>query len=147
MPNPFDWRTVLLARHAQHVVLVHFPIALFLAGVGFDLMARGKRAVLMAGAAFLNLSAAAAMTVPTVATGLLAWRFALEGAGLKGTLLWHLVAASAAVLLVVASWWIHWRNRAESTCLPRYRFAVELLGVVLIAVTAHLGGFLTGVNV
>jgi hypothetical protein len=27
--NPFDLKTVLLAKHAQHVVLIHFPIALF----------------------------------------------------------------------------------------------------------------------
>ena len=26
--NPFDLRSILLARHAQHVVLIHFPIAL-----------------------------------------------------------------------------------------------------------------------
>jgi hypothetical protein len=26
--NPFDIRTVVLAKHAQHVVLIHFPIAL-----------------------------------------------------------------------------------------------------------------------
>jgi uncharacterized membrane protein len=38
--NPFDPKTVLLARHAQHVVLIHFPIALFIAGVTFDLMAQ-----------------------------------------------------------------------------------------------------------
>ena len=34
--NPFDLRTVLLAKHAQHVVLVHFPIGLFIAAVAFD---------------------------------------------------------------------------------------------------------------
>ena len=34
--SPFDWRSVLLARHAQHVVLIHFPIALFITGVLFD---------------------------------------------------------------------------------------------------------------
>jgi len=28
--NPFDLKTVLLAKHAQHVVLIHFPIELFL---------------------------------------------------------------------------------------------------------------------
>ena len=27
--NPFDLRTVLLAKHAQHVALIHFPIALY----------------------------------------------------------------------------------------------------------------------
>ena len=34
--NPFDIRAALLAKHAQHVVLIHFPIALFLAGVALD---------------------------------------------------------------------------------------------------------------
>ena len=27
--NPFDIKQALLAKHAQHVVLIHFPIALF----------------------------------------------------------------------------------------------------------------------
>ena len=31
--NPFDLKAALLARHAQHVVLIHFPIALFIASV------------------------------------------------------------------------------------------------------------------
>jgi hypothetical protein len=43
MMNPFDLRTILLAKHAQHVVLIHFPIALFISGVVFDLLSRGKR--------------------------------------------------------------------------------------------------------
>ena len=30
-PNPFDVRTIVLAKHAQHVVLIHFPLALFIA--------------------------------------------------------------------------------------------------------------------
>ena len=34
--NPFDPRTVLFARHAQHVVLVHFPIGLCLTAVIFE---------------------------------------------------------------------------------------------------------------
>jgi uncharacterized membrane protein len=37
--NPFGWREVLLAKHAQHVVLIHFPIALFIMAVIFDLLA------------------------------------------------------------------------------------------------------------
>lgn len=37
--NPFDWRTVLLAEHAQHVALISFPIALFIAAVALDLPA------------------------------------------------------------------------------------------------------------
>jgi uncharacterized membrane protein len=147
MVNPFDPRTVLLAKHAQHVVLIHFPIALFITGVGLDLLSRGKRDSQLASAAYLNLSIAAAMVLPAVLTGLLAWQFALEGKRLKGLLLWHVIAASIATLLVIASWWIHRRTRkAESLRLPVFRIPVELLGVVVIALTGHLGGFLSGVN-
>jgi uncharacterized membrane protein len=84
--NPFDLRTILLAKHAQHVVLIHFPIALFMTGVGFDLLSRGKRDSQLAAAAYLNLSIAAATVLPSVATGLLAWQFALDGIRLKGLL-------------------------------------------------------------
>ena len=59
MVNPFDLRTILLAKHAQHVVLIHFPIALFISGVVFDLLSRGKRFSQLASAAYLNLCAAA----------------------------------------------------------------------------------------
>lgn len=147
MANPFDWRTVVLAKHAQHVVLIHFPIALFVAGALFDLLARGKRAAPMAEAAYLNFSVAAVAILPTIATGLLAWRFALDGVALRGLLLWHLGAALTAAALVVASWWIHWRSRCQDLLLlPRYRIAVEVLGVLFIGLTAHLGGFLSGIN-
>jgi uncharacterized membrane protein len=147
MVNPFDLRTILLAKHAQHVVLIHFPIALFMTGVGFDLLSRGKRDSQLAGAAYWNLSIAAVTVLPAVVTGLLAWQFALEGKRLKGLLLLHLIAALSATLVVIASWWVHWRTRrAEPAVLPRYRIPVELLGIALIALTAHLGGFLSGVN-
>jgi uncharacterized membrane protein len=147
MVNPFDLRTIVLAKHAQHVVLIHFPIALFIAGVGFDLVSRGKLASRFASAAYLNLAAAAAMIIPTVLTGLLAWQFVLDGKKIKGLLLWHLMAASFATVLVIASWWMHWRARkVGSSVLPSYRIPVELLGVGIIGLTAHLGGFLSGVN-
>ena len=38
--NPFDIEMAILAKHAQHVALIHFPIALFIAGVAFDLIAQ-----------------------------------------------------------------------------------------------------------
>jgi uncharacterized membrane protein len=147
MVNPFDIRTIVLARHAQHVVLIHFPIALFIAAVGLDLFSQGKRASHLASAAYLNLSIAAVSVFPVFGTGLLAWQFVLDGKRIKGLLLWHLLAASAAALLVIGSWWVHWRARkSESVSLPQYRIPIELLGVAAIVLTAHLGGFLSGVN-
>jgi hypothetical protein len=84
--------------------------------------------------------------LPALATGVLAWQFQLEGQKLKGTLLLHLVLAclSSAVIWLVTG--IHFRARRRAQAPPFYRLPVELLGVCLIALTGHLGGFLSGVN-
>ena len=52
MLSPFDLKGALMARHAQHVVLVHFPIALFIVGVAFDLAALWKQRRAFADASF-----------------------------------------------------------------------------------------------
>jgi len=146
MVNPFDLKTALLAKHAQHVVLVHFPIALFIAAVAFDLIAQWTKCRGLAQAAYYNLLAAAISTVPVLATGLLAWQFQLEGKKLKGILLLHLVLACVSTVMIWLVWWVHFRARRRTVYLPNYRLAVELLAVAVVAVTGHLGGFLSGVN-
>jgi uncharacterized membrane protein len=146
MVNPFDLKTALLAKHAQHVVLIHFPIALFLAAVAFDLIALWTKRRGLADAAYFNLLAAAISTLPVLSTGLLAWHFQLEGQKVKGVLLLHLVLACASSAMIWLVWWVHFRARRRSVFLPNYRLALEILGVVLVALTGHLGGFLSGVN-
>jgi uncharacterized membrane protein len=64
MVNPFDLKSVLLARHAQHVVLIHFPIALFLTAVAFDLVAQWTKRPGLADGAYYNLLVAAISTLP-----------------------------------------------------------------------------------
>ena len=61
--NPFDLKAALLAKHAQHPVIIHFPIALFIISVAFDLLAIWKRNPAMAKAAYYNLLAAV-LTAP-----------------------------------------------------------------------------------
>jgi uncharacterized membrane protein len=144
--NPFDVKSAVLAKHAQHVVLIHFPIALFMAGVAFDLIARATKRRGFAEAAYYNLLLAAISTLPVLLTGVLAWQFALEGQKLKGILLLHLELACASTVLVWLVWWIHFRRRRAEQEPLSYYIAVELLAVALISLTAHLGGFLSGVN-
>jgi uncharacterized membrane protein len=145
--SPFDIKSVLLAKHAQHVVLIHFPIALFLAGVAFDLAAQWKRDASLAAAAYYNLLGAAVSTLPVLATGLLAWRWQLEGARLKGNLLLHLSLGLLSSLLILMAWWFQFRaRRRHDPALPSYRWPVEVAGVFCVALTGHLGGFLSGVN-
>jgi uncharacterized membrane protein len=146
MVNPFDPKTVFLAKHAQHVVLIHFPIALFITAVAFDLIAQWTKRRGLADAAYYNLLMAAISTVPVLATGLLAWQFQLEGQKLKGILLLHLILASVSIVMIWLVWWLHFRARRRTAQLPIYRLPVELLAVAIIALTGHLGGFLSGVN-
>jgi uncharacterized membrane protein len=146
MVNPFDLKTAILAKHAQHVVLIHFPIALFLAAVAFDFIAVWVKRRGLADAAYYNLVAAAISTVPVLVTGILAWQFQLEGQKLKGILLMHLVLACVSTVMIWLVWWVHFRARRRTVYLPSYRLAVEILAVGLVAVTGHLGGFLSGVN-
>ena len=146
MANPFDLKTALLAKHAQHVVLIHFPMGLFLTAVAFDFIAQWTKRRGLAQAAYYNLLAAAISTVPVLATGLLAWQFQLEGQKLKGILLLHLVLACVSTVMIWLVWWVHFRARRRTVVLPSYRLAVELLAVAVVAVTGHLGGFLSGVN-
>ncbi len=146
MVNPFDLKTVFLAKHAQHVVLIHFPIALFITAVTFDFIAQWTKRRGPADAAYYNLLMAAISTVPVLATGLLAWQFQLEGQKLKGILLLHLVLACVSTVMIWLVWWLHFRARRRTVLLPSYRLVLEALAVAVVAVTGHLGGFLSGVN-
>lgn len=144
--NPFDPKTVFLARHAQHVVLIHFPVALFISAVAFDLIAQLTKRKAMVEVAYYDLLVAAFSTFPVLVTGVLAWRFQLEGQKVKGILLDHLLLGSLATGLIWLVWWVHFRARRQEARLPTYRIALECFAVAVVALTAHLGGFLSGVN-
>jgi len=145
--NPFDLKAALLARHAQHVVLIHFPIALFITSVVFDVMARWKRSRTLAAAAYYNLLAAALSALPAVGTGLLAWQLQLDGARLKGNLRLHLILALLSSAGIWLLWWLRFRaRRTQPQGTPAALLAAELATVILVALTGHVGGFLSGVN-
>jgi uncharacterized membrane protein len=144
--NPFDIHYTLLAKHAQHVVLIHFPIALLIIGAAFDFLSQWTKRRGLAEAAYFNFLAAAISTIPTLATGILAWRFALEGQKLKGLLLEHMVLGWTSTVLIWVIWAVHFRARKPPQMPPAYRLWIELAAVASIALTGHLGGFLSGVN-
>jgi len=145
--HPFDIKTVLFAKHAQHVVLIHFPIALFTVGVLFDFLAQWKKQRLLAAAAYYNLFVAALATIPVVITGIVAWQWELEGQKLKGILLMHLVMGSVSSVLIWVVWIIHKRAQGQDGgILPAYCLPIEAVAVAIVTVTGHLGGFLSGVN-
>ncbi len=127
--HPFDLKSALLARHAQHVVLVHFPIALFVAGVGFDFFSHWKKNRTLAVVAYYDLLAAVVSSGPVVATGVLAWRWQLEGQRIKGILLLHLAMGLVSGILMCLVWSIHFRvHRNPQARLPLYRLPIRGCG-------------------
>jgi uncharacterized membrane protein len=145
--HPFDIKSVIFAKHVQHVVLIHFPIALFIIGVLFDFLAYRTRRRVLAAAAYCNLFAAALATIPVLITGILARQWELEGQRLKGVLLLHLVFGVMSSVLIWIVWLIHLRTkRKQGAVLPGYRLPIEAVAVAILTVTGHLGGFLSGVN-
>ena len=146
MINPFAFKTGFLAKHAQHVVLIHFPIALFVTAAIFDFIAHWTKKSALGDAAYFNLSVAALSTFPVIATGILSWQFQLEGERLKGLLLMHVQFAIASSALIWLVWWLHRRARTRAEALPGYRIPIEAIAMFMIALTGHLGGFLSGVN-
>jgi len=144
--SPFDLKAALFVGHAQHPVIVHFPIALFIASVVFDLLAIWRKQPAFASVAYYNLLGAA-LTLPlAIATGLGAWRWQLEGATLKGNLWLHLICALTSASLIFVLCWMRLRLRAKGSS-PRFAyFAIMSLALMAITLTGHLGGILSGVE-
>ena len=84
MVNPFDLKAALLAKHAQQIVLIHFPIALFLSAVGFDLIAQWTKRRGFADTAYYNLVGAASFDIPRTAYRLAGLAFSTGRTKIQG---------------------------------------------------------------
>ncbi len=144
--NAFDLKAALLVRHAQHPVIVHFPIALFIASAVFEVLAIWRKRPAFATVAYFNLLGAAISIPFTIATGLAAWQLQLEGAPLKGNLRLHLVLAITTASIVLLLFWKRFRLRKNGNLPSAVYFALMALGLALITLTGHLGGILSGVE-
>ncbi len=145
--NPFDLKSVVLAKHAQHVALVHFPIALIFVGVAFDLLSLRKQSLALLRAAYYTVVGAAISALPTIATGILAWQLQFEGKGPKGNLKLHLILGLCSSAMIWLVCWLHiQQQRKPRFDTPGPRLSVEIVAVALTLLTGHVGGFVSGIN-
>jgi uncharacterized membrane protein len=144
--NAFDLKAWVLAPHAQHPVIVHFPIALFIISSVFEVLALWRKQPAFGSVAYFNLFAAAVSIPFTIATGVLAWRWQLEGAALKGNLRIHLAFALATAAVVLVAFWRRNRLRKSGESPHVGYLALMAVGLVMITITGHLGGILSGVE-
>ena len=102
--SPFDIKAIVFAKHAQHPVIIHLPIGLFIASLLFDLISRSKKGPGLNTAAYYNLMLAAITGVISVISGIVAWQWKLGGGGLQGNLLLHLILGIVTCLLMFGLW-------------------------------------------
>ena len=144
--NPLDFRAAILARHAQHPVIVHFPIALFISSAIFEIIALWRKQPTFASVAYFNLLGAAVSIPFTIASGLVAWQWQFEGATLKGNLLIHVAFAISTAAIILLLCWRRYRLRMKGQSPRIGYFAMMAVGLMLITITGHLGGILSGVE-
>ena len=140
-------KAFLFPKHAQHPAIVHFPIALYYVSLLFDLLAWRRQDRVLAAAAKFNLILAAISALFSVATGLLAWQFAYGGVALQGMILYHLVLGIVTTVGILSMCWMRTRKSVGNNLVPgKFYLAFGLLLAVVVMITGHLGGNLTGVN-
>ncbi len=144
--SPFDIKTAVLARSAQHPVLVHFPIALFVVSLLLDIIGTWKKKEALRTAAHINLILAAFGALIAVISGLIAWQLLYHGAELKGNLRLHLILGIVTTGLLFVLWTLRTRLLKNPTpAITRLYFFLGIVAFILIALTGHIGGILSGV--
>ncbi len=144
--SPFDVKTALFARNAQHPVIVHFPIGLFIISVLFDVLGTWKKNASLRIAATYNLVVAAFGGLFAVISGLIAWQWQFGGAELRGNLQLHLILGIVTTGLLFLLWGFRSRLMKKSTVpLTRLYFLLSIISLALISLTGHIGGILSEV--
>ncbi len=129
--------------HPLHPMLVHFPIALFLTSLGFDLLSIRWQSDRFQTTSFHTLIAGLAGTLPALLTGGIAEE-AVEKTGIpEGILDLHEGLAFATFWIFVAVFGLRLAMRWGFTK-DRYRLTTvfAVAGVVVLLITSYYGGSL-----
>lgn len=125
--------------YAFHPAIVHFPIALFIAGWLLDAIGflRKDKNLLIAG--WFNLALAAASSLAAVASGLAALIF--MGMSLQGTVLTHMLLALLTTVMMWAMFGLRAYRHEKMTAPARVAYYVlAVVTLVTISYVGHLGG-------
>ena len=141
----FSIASTLLAKNAQHPAIVHFPIALFLFSLFLDIVGIIRRSKPLHEAAFYNLIASAVTSVLSIVTGILAWQIKLGGASLEGDLKLHLILAIVTSISLCGLWVIRFKQKTYECQITNFYLIAAVVVSILIAITGHLGGVISGV--
>lgn len=129
----------LIPKNAFHPAIVHFPIALFMAGLFLDALGMWKKHKTLLLAGWYNLLLGAISTLASIASGLTA--MTIMHLPYKGLIFNHLVLACIGTAIMWAMVALRYkRHEKMSAGLRAVYYVLAVTGVVLIALSAHLGG-------
>ena len=146
--NPFSFKSLFFPSHAQHPIIVHFPIALFVFSFFLDIFGIRTGNRNLNAAAYYNLIAAAITGVISVVTGLIAWKFARGGVPLTQDkwLMFHLILGVLTTILIAILWGLRAKTSRDPMGLPgRTYIILALITMAVISLTGHLGGVVSGI--
>lgn len=121
----------LIPNHSFHPAVIHFPIALIAFSALFEFLAKRKKNDSLHQASVFNLAGGSILSLVSIATGITAWL--RLGYRLEGTLLIHLLLASAGSIVGLVAWKTHAK--------PIYFILISLSAILLLA-AGHWGGLM-----
>lgn len=131
----------LIPKNAFHPAIVHFPIALFIAGLFLDFLGMWKKHKTMLLAGWYNLLLGAISTLASILSGLTAMvRMHLPFTTTSPIFVHLLLAVIGTVIMWLMVALRFNRHEKMGTPLRVVYYVLAIAGVVLIAYSAHLGG-------
>jgi len=129
----------LVPKNAFHPAIVHFPIALFMAGLFLDALGMWKKHKTLLLAGWYNLLLGATSTLASIASGLAA--MTIMHLPFKGLIFSHLALACIGTVIMWAMVALRYKRHDKmSTGLRAVYYVLAVIGCILIAYSAHLGG-------
>ncbi len=145
-PSPFDVVGAIKASHAQHPIIVHFPIGLFITSLLFDILGRLKKSSALNMAAYYNVVFAAITAAFSVISGVVCWQWKLHGSPLDGNLKLHLILGIVTTILLLILWAVR-KGQIKKPDIPVTTgyLILAIIAAAVMALTGHVGGILSGV--
>lgn len=129
-------RTKILG-HAIHPMLVVFPLAMFATAVVFDLIRIAGGGGTWGVAAYYDIAVGVIVGLVAAVFGFVDWLAVPRGTRARSVGLWHGLGNLLVQVLFIISWLLRAPDPKSPSMLA---FALSAAGVVLVVITAWLGG-------
>ncbi len=126
-----------------HIVVVHVPLGVLVTAIGMEAYTSLRRRPLPEMTWLFSVGVAGAWLACLTGLATRAWQARqgiLDDLAVRQMTNWHLGLSVMATVIFSMALWLRVRHR--SAIMSRWMWGMEAVGIVLLLVTAHLGGVL-----